>query len=166
MTPTPRSGGQGVAGSNPAAPTRSYRSERFRTPVRGLFLIFREPLREPPALSGSRRLPEDLVPSHRALGQSGRISCRYTGGAATGVRAAGRRASCRPPSPMPTVPLVIRCWICGGSGLAGVLAHRQHTNRSLCRWLSSRPGPHPRSPDRFRRWPLRLLAWWPCPRRR
>ena len=44
----------------------------------GASFDLREPLREPPALSGSRRLPEDLVHGHRALVSAGRISCRYT----------------------------------------------------------------------------------------
>lgn len=84
----------------------------------------------------------------------------------TGVRAAVGRARCRRAQSMPTVPLVISCWACGRSGLADVLAHRQRMSRSPCRWLSSRPGSHPRSPDRFRRWPSRRPARWPCRRRR
>jgi hypothetical protein len=64
-------GGQGVAGSKPAVPTRMCRSEGFRTSVRGLFLIFG-------SQTGSHRSDTDAAQSGSWPIQAQSIALRHS----------------------------------------------------------------------------------------
>jgi hypothetical protein len=75
----PHPGGQRVAGSNPAVPTITCRSEGVPGTIPGLLLILGEPAgSQPPSgpLRGPGLLLEVLVHGRRALVSAGRISCR------------------------------------------------------------------------------------------